>query len=437
MTTTTHEATTDSGTTGDVKAEVTAWLERNWDPDLTVAEWWERLADSGWAVPTWPVEWHGRGLSRSDGLTVHEAITEFGALASSGGLGTILAAPTIIVHGTDEQRRRYLRATAAGQVGWCQLFSEPSAGSDLAGLNTRAELDGDEWVVNGQKVWTSAGQWADLGILLARTDPNVPKHQGITYFVCNMHQPGVDIRPLRELTGRAIFNEVFLTDVRVPADAAIGGINNGWAVANTTLMFERSGIGAGTVAGVAALPGSLAGDLDQRAGDYVNAPQRLAGGAVVMTVDNLAALARTRGTLDATVRQDLAQLHSMKEIARFMDLRQQALAATGRDIPGIGNLGKLSMSRILRFTRDLSGRILGPYATLHAYNATERDALDAATHTPGYGAITESLLFSAAPPIYGGTDEIQHNILGERVLGLPKEPGPDRTTPFRDLPKNG
>ena len=316
--------TTDATAT-DVTAEVTAWLEQNWDPDLTVREWWERLADSGWAVPTWPVEWHGRGLSRSDGLRALQAIAAFGALGPPGGLGTLLAGPTITVHGTDEQRTRYLRDIVTGKVAWCQLFSEPSAGSDLAGLNTRAELDGDEWVVNGQKVWTSGGQWADLGMLLARTDPNVPKHQGITYFACDMHQPGVDIRPLKELTGRAMFNEVFLTDVRVPADAAIGGVNNGWAVANTTLMFERSGLGAGGGgAGGGALPGTVAGDLDQRAGDFVSGRDRLAGGTTGMTVANLAALARTRGTLDASVRQDLARLHSMNEIARFTNLRQRA-----------------------------------------------------------------------------------------------------------------
>jgi len=255
-------ATTDAVAADDVTAEVTAWLEENWDPDLTVEEWWDRLGRSGWAVPTWPVEWYGKGLSRSEGVRVMQTISAFGALGAPGGLGTLLAGPTIAVHGTEDQKERYLLDIATGKKAWCQLFSEPGAGSDLAGLNTRAELDGDEWVVNGQKVWTSGGHWSDLGILLARTDPDVPKHQGITYFALDMHQPGVEIRPLRELTGRAMFNEVFLTDVRVPDDAAIGGINNGWAVANTTLMFERSGLGAGGGGGsVAALPGTVGGDL--------------------------------------------------------------------------------------------------------------------------------------------------------------------------------
>ena len=211
---------------------------------------------------------------------------------------------------------RYLLDIVTGQA-WpgasCSASRAP--GSDLAGLNTRAELDGDEWVVNGQKVWTSGGHWSDLGMLLARTDPDVPKHQGITYFAVDMHQPGVEIRPLRELTGRAMFNEVFLTDVRVPNDAAIGGVNNGWAVANTTLMFERSGLGAGGGGGsVAALPGTVGGDLARRAGDFSRAATSPSGGGggSPTSVQNLAALARANGTIDdAEVRQAArAALHA-------------------------------------------------------------------------------------------------------------------------------
>jgi alkylation response protein AidB-like acyl-CoA dehydrogenase len=432
--------TTTTDTTADVTAEVIAWLEQNWDPDLTVAEWWDRLGRSGWATPTWPVEWHGRGLSRSEGVRVQQAITAFGALGAPGGLGTLLAGPTITVHGTDEQRQRYLLDIVTGRIAWCQLFSEPGAGSDLAGLNTRAEKDGDEWIVNGQKVWTSGGHWSDLGMLLARTDPDVPKHQGITYFAVDMHQPGVEIRPLRELTGRAMFNEVFLTDVRVPDDAAIGGINNGWAVANTTLMFERSGLGAGGGGGgVSALPGTVGGDLERRAGDFVRTRDPSdAGNTTSTSVQSLSALARANGAIDAAnVRQDLARLYSMNEIARYTNLRQRALAQSGREIPGLGNIAKLSMSRILRLSRDLSGQILGPYATLHAYDAESAEALTAATQGAANPGITESILFSQAPQIYGGTDEIQHNILGERVLGLSKEPSADKGKPFRELPKNG
>jgi alkylation response protein AidB-like acyl-CoA dehydrogenase len=179
-------------------------------------------------------------------MRVSREIAAFGALGPPGGLGLLLAAPTIATHGTQEQIDLYVRDIVTGQQGWCQLFSEPGAGSDLAGLTTRAMKDGDEFVINGQKVWTSLGQFADLGMLLARTDPEVPKHQGITWMVLDMHQAGVDIRPLREMSGNAMFNEVFITDAHVPASAVIGDVNNGWAVANTTLAFERSGLGAGT-----------------------------------------------------------------------------------------------------------------------------------------------------------------------------------------------
>src|SRR3954465_8865799 len=181
----------------DVTSEVKAWLDENWDPGLAVGEWWERLGLSGWGAPTWPEEWYGKGLGRSDAALVQRAISEAGALGAPGGLGLMLAGPTIIAHGTDEQKERYVRDIVTGKKAWCQLFSEPGAGSDLAGLTTRAVRDGEEWIVNGQKVWTSGGQIADMGMLLARTNAEVPKHQGITWFALDMHQPGVEIRPLR------------------------------------------------------------------------------------------------------------------------------------------------------------------------------------------------------------------------------------------------
>ena len=204
-------------------------------------------------------------------MLVQQAIADHGALGAPGGLGLLLAAPTIAMHGTPEQIEEYVRPIVTGQRAWCQLFSEPGAGSDLAGLQCKAEQDGDEWIVNGQKVWTSGGHVADMGMLIARTNPNVPKHQGITYFAIDMHQPGIDVRPLKEMTGRAMFNEVFLTDARVGDEAMIGGKNNGWAVANSTLMFERAGLGSGggNSAASAATPGTVAGDLGKRVGDFV------------------------------------------------------------------------------------------------------------------------------------------------------------------------
>ena len=252
--------------------ELRAWLAANWNPDLSVGEWWERLGLAGWAAPSLPEDAYGRGLSRTDAIAASQIIADSGALGAPAGLGLLLAAPTIVAHGTRAQIDRHVRAIVTGQQGWCQLFSEPAAGSDLAGLQTRAVEDGDEWIVNGQKVWTSGGQYADMGMLLARTDPDVPKHQGITWFAFDMHQPGVEVRPLREMTGQALFNEVFLTDARVAADAVIGAVNGGWAVANTTLAAERAGLGSGAGgAGATAIPGTVAGNLERRAGDVVDA----------------------------------------------------------------------------------------------------------------------------------------------------------------------
>jgi alkylation response protein AidB-like acyl-CoA dehydrogenase len=449
--TTTEPGTSRSGATADDTidpvAAVEDWLEGSWDPDLTVAEWWERLGLAGWSAPTLPIESYGRGLSRSDAVAVGRAIQNFGALGAPAGLGLLLAAPTIATHGTRDQIDRYVRDIVTGQTAWCQLFSEPGAGSDLAGLTTRAERDGDEWIVNGQKVWTSLGHMADLGMLIARTDPHAPKHQGITYFAIDMHQDGMDVRPLRDLTGRAMFNEVFMTDARVEDAAIIGGTNNGWAVANTTLMFERAGLGAGgSGGGSMASPGQIAGDLGKRAGDFTGG-----GGARRRSADptpeasssrrgNMyVELARSKGKLeDPVVRQQLAKLHTLNEIAKYNNLRSKAARAAGQpDIPGLPNIAKLSMSDILRLQRDLGLGLLGPMGTLHAYTNEQREQLTAATGDPFTGMFTEGALFAQGPPIYGGTDQIQHNIIGERVLGLPKEPNQDKVLPFKDLPKNG
>ncbi|MEY2422465.1 MAG: hypothetical protein QOI95_2532 [Acidimicrobiaceae bacterium] len=432
-------------TTTDIIDELTAWLEANWDPDLTCAEWWERLGLSGWASPSLPENAYGKGLSRNDAVRVQNEIARFGALGAPAGLGLLLAAPTIATHGTQEQIDHYVKDIVTGQQAWCQLFSEPGAGSDLAGLTTRAERDGDEYIVNGQKVWTSAGQIADLGMLLARTNFDAPKHQGITWFAMDMHQPGVEVRPLRELTGRAMFNEVFMSDARVPADAVIGDLNTGWAAANTTLANERAGLGSGGGDGGygAAMPGTIAGFLAKRAGDF--APKSDAGRAAASSgrggrgnsATMLIDLAKGNGMIDdPSLRQGLMKLYTLAEIGRINGLRVKAEKEAGRDIPGMGNISKLSMSDIMRFTRDLGLRIVGPAGMLHAYNPGDRKVLDEATGNPFLGMVTEMALFAQAPPIYGGTDQVQRNIIGERVLGLPKEPNDDRTRPFSELPKN-
>ena len=431
----------------DVVAEVNAWLQDNWDPDLTVAEWWERLGLSGWAAPGLPTNAYGKGLNRNDSVAAQNAIAEFGALGAPGGLGLLLAAPTIAAHGTQEQIDLYVRDIVTGQKAWCQLFSEPGAGSDLAGLQSRAIKDGDEWIVTGQKVWTSAGQVADLGMLIARTDGDVPKHQGITYFAMDMHQAGkVEIRPLVEMTGHAMFNEVFMEEAVVPDSALIGGLNNGWAVANTTLMNERAGLGSGGghAAAGAATPGTVVKDLDKRAGDFVSSgggkPKRSssAGGMFGASYKLLVDMAKGNGKLaDPTVRQDLMRLHTLNELGRFNNLRAKAAKAAGLpDIPGLPNISKLSMSEIVRQQRDIGLRIIGPYGTLHGYKGDQQAKLNDATGNPFNGMVTGMALFAQAPPIYGGTDQVQRNIIGERVLGLPKEANSDKTAAFKDLPKN-
>jgi alkylation response protein AidB-like acyl-CoA dehydrogenase len=459
-------------------SELRAWLGNNWDPDLTVGQWWELLGLAGWSSPGLPENAYGRSVARADAVLVSQEISKFGALGAPAGLGLLLAAPTIAVHGTQEQIDLYVRDIVTGKKAWCQLFSEPQAGSDLAGLQTKAVRDGDEWIINGQKVWTSGGQYADLGMLLARTDPDVPKHAGISYFAFEMGQDGVDVRPLREMTGHALFNEVFLTDARVADSALIGGVNNGWAAANTTLMNERAGLGSGggnAAGGDSAPPGTALGALDRRAGDFVEGgsgssrrrsgsgngngktgnrkakaeqgakgegSDEESGASGVFSVMRggpglLIRMAQKQGSSkDAGIRQDLARLYTLSELGRFNGLRLKAVKENGGDIPGMPNISKLSMSQIVRLTRDLGLQIAGPAGTLHAYDADDKASLAQATGNPFAGGITEMALFAQAPSIYGGTDQVQRNIIGERVLGLPKEPNNDRVTPFSQLPKN-
>ena len=429
----------------DVLDQLRDWLRENWDPDLTVAQWWERLGVDGWAAPGLPANAYGRGLSRNDVVRVQQTIAEHGAVGAPAGLGLLLAAPTIATHGTQAQIDTFVRDIVTGQRAWCQLFSEPGAGSDLAGLTCRAERDGDQWIINGQKVWTSMGHQADLGMLIARTDPDAPKHQGITWFVIDMHQPGVEVRPLREMTGHAMFNEVFLTDAVVAGDAMIGDLGAGWAVANTTLMHERAGLGAGggSAGAPTVMPGTIAAQLDRRVGDVAPAPLATtpkaprSGGRPPSGAKQLADLARSNGRIaDPTIRQDLVRLHTLGELGRFNTLRVKAAKAAGHDLPGMANIAKLSMSDMMRLTRDLSLRIVGAAGMLHAYKPEDAGAIVAATGNPALPMVTGMALWAQAPPIYGGTDQIQRNIVGERVLGLPREPGNDRTVPFSELPRN-
>ena len=437
--------------------ELRTWLEENWDPDLTVGEWWERLGLAGWSAPMLPADSYGRGLSRGDALAVAGTIATFGALGAPAGMAIGLASPTITTHGTREQIDRLIPPAVTGRVGYCQLFSEPGAGSDLAGLTCKAVRDGDVWHVDGQKVWTSGGQYADMGMLLARTNPEAPKHQGITWFAIDMHQPGVEIRPLKEMTGHAMFNEVFLSGAEVHDDNRIGDVNNGWAAANTTLLHERSGMGArgggGAGGGLArmARAGTVAGDLDKRAGDFAP-PKRSAKTATKVPAEESASakprkrtspaqslidLAREFGKLDdPVIRQRLVQAHILGTIAQLTTERHKAVRSQGGDIPGVANFSKLLMADIVRLNRDLGMQILGARGTLHSYDGSQNDELAGFRGGRGALAVTAQALGAQALPIYGGTDQIQRNIVGERALGLPKEPGDLSKLPFNELPKN-
>ena len=240
------------------------WLDEHWDPDLTLGEWWERLGTAGWSTPTWPREWSGRGLGRAEAVQVVDALRRRGIPGGPTGVGVDMAGPTILARGDDEQRRRYVADIACGRTAWCQLFSEPGAGSDLASLQTRAVRDGDQWRVSGQKVWSTLAHHADFGMLLARTDLGVPKHRGITWFVLDMDQPGVEVRPLRQMNGKAEFNEVFFDDVIVWDRDVVGAVNAGWATTLTTLGLERAASTRNRRGGRTRWKGRLAGTASGR-----------------------------------------------------------------------------------------------------------------------------------------------------------------------------
>ena len=392
-----------------VAGEFGEWLSHNWDPALPLRTWRERLCDSGWAVPHWPEEWMGRGLPAWSEALVAACLRSHGAVGLPMGVGMSLAAPTILEHGDDALRRSFLRATVTGEFTWCQLFSEPGAGSDLAGLQARAVRDGDEWVVNGQKVWNTSAHHADYGILLARTDSSVAKHSGITYFVIPMRQPGVLVRPLAQMNHHSSFNEVFLTDARVPGDWVVGQVNSGWTVALATLAHERrfgnivSRWSLGDASGRAVEEARA--EHDEHMETYKWYPQR--AGRVDLVVPEM----QRRGLRhDAALRQEVARLLTMQRIAGWTADRARAARELGRPPGPEGSVGKLAMSEIARLAAHVHGRIAGAEGLLNGPD------------TAVGGMVAEVLVSVPGQSIAGGTDEIQRNILGERMLGLPREP---------------
>jgi alkylation response protein AidB-like acyl-CoA dehydrogenase len=367
-------------------------------------EWTQKLFDGGWICASWPTEYGGKGLSIMENVVLNEEFARAGAPLRADFFGDTLVGPTILQWGSEEQKKDFLPKILSGQISWCQGFSEPDAGSDLAGLKTRAELDGDEWVVNGQKIWTTQAQYADYIFLLARTDPQAPKHAGISYLLVPMKQEGIEVRPIVQPDGSAEFNEVFFSNARCPKDNVVGGLNNGWKVAMTTLGFER---------------GSSATTSHRR---------------FEKELDAIITSARENGRIeDPAVRQDLMRQWSKIQIMRVNGYRTLTAAVHGRKDAGVAALGatnKMFWSEAHRDTMNLAMDILGPYAQILTGKVTDVD-----DYVPGYGRrhgradypvtiMQASFFFSRSETIWGGTAEIQRNIVGERVLGLPKEPKP-------------
>ncbi|MFM7616391.1 MAG: acyl-CoA dehydrogenase family protein [Actinomycetes bacterium] len=346
-------------------------------------EWKSKEFDAGFGWITGPEEYGGAGLGRDFERAYREVAGRYSMPNQSQfGIGLGMVAPTILAHATPEVKDAYLRRMWRGDIVGCQLFSEPVAGSDLAGIQTRAVRDGDEWVITGQKVWTSGAHYSDIGEVITRTDPEKPKHRGMTMFVVDMHAPGVEVRPLRQMTGGAAFNEVFFDEVRIPDSHRLGDVDGGWTVALTTLMNERASIGGG---------GGGAGTMSMA---------RLLGLARFLEVDD-----------DPIVRQGLADIFIRGAVARYTNLRASAKIRAGQ-LPGPEmSIGKLALTENLTRTSQLLGEMLGP-----------RLAADSGEW--GTYAWSEFVLGTPGMRIAGGSDEVMRNIVGERVLGLPKEPTP-------------
>ncbi len=359
--------------------------------------------DYGLAFVHFPEGHGGLGVAPKLQALVNERLGKAGAPSAAlrNAIGFGMGAPTIVTHGTEEQKERYLRPLFTGEEVWCQLFSEPGAGSDVAGLSTRAERDGDEWIVNGQKVWTSLAHSARWGLLVARTNPDVEKHKGLTYFIIDMHQQGVEVRPLRQMTGTAEFNEVYFTNARVPDANRLGAVGAGWSTAVTTLMNERVFIGSG---------------LTPR------------GPGVMQTAF---ALWKKSDRKHPALRDRLMQLYSRAETLRLTNVRAQQQRAIGNPGPE-GSIGKLGTAELNQAISELCVDLMGPEGVLYDYPAhRERTMAASFTSDP-----RTSFLRTRANTIEGGTSEVMRNILGERVLGLPGDVRVDRDVPWKDIPRN-
>jgi alkylation response protein AidB-like acyl-CoA dehydrogenase len=384
------------------RGEVRAWLRANLPPDWAARptadvpraemydfgrRWQRSLYEAGLLGITWPKEYGGRGLTWMEELILHEELTLAKAPPPLNILGLGMAGPTIIAYGTDAQKRRYLQKILTAEEIWCQGYSEPNAGSDLAALQTRAVREGDCYVINGQKVWTSLAHIADWMMLLARTDPAAPKHKGLTYFLLDVHAPGVTVRPLRQLTGDAEFNEVFFENVRVPAESILGELDHGWEVGLTTLMYERLALGFGLQARFQmALEATL--------------------GLARRSTRNGGPAAR-----DPVLRQQLAQLVIDNAVFKYTAARAITRLLRGERPGPEASVGKIWWCERHQALQDVAQTLLGPYAQIGRGSPWAVDQ----------GVWQYTFLRSRANSIEGGTTEIQRNILAERVLGLPKD----------------
>jgi len=366
--------------------------------------------DAGLAWIHFPEGWGGMGLAPGHQRAVETMLREAGAPGpdQTQFFGLALAGPTIVSHGSDDLKARTLRRMYTGEDSWCQLFSEPGAGSDLAGLATKAVRDGDEWVVTGQKVWNTMAHLADKGMLVARTDPDQPKHKGLTYFMVDMHAPGVDVRPLRQITGEAEFNEVYLDEVRIPDADRIGDVGDGWRVSMTTLMNERTSIGGGGGGG----------------------PRPAGSGPIAEAVRIWHALPDHQRT--PAKKAQLVQLWARAEALRLTNIRAGQARKAGNPGPE-SSIAKLMLALVNKDIYAFCVDLLGPHGQVDFdYEMRRADAIGL-EGPPGSGR--KMFLRSRANSIEGGTSEIMRNILGERVLGLPGEPRVDKDLPWRDVPR--
>ena len=408
----------------DVRAEVSAWLKENWDPNLGLVEWREKLIDSGWGAPTWPVEWYGKGYSDMLGRAIDEEFDKIGAVTVARTGIRNLAAATILVHGSELHKKKFLRRILTGEDTWCQLFSEPGSGSDLAGATSRADKKGNKWIVNGQKVWTTSAHHAQYGLLLARTDWDVAKHKGLSYFILNIEQDGVEVVPLKQMNGHASFNQVFFTDAEIEPEFQVGELGEGWAIATTTLMHERRGAdGLRRWQEASDRKGRCyeeeAEEIAYQLEPYKWYPQR--AGRVDLVIERAK---ETGKNTDPAVRQEIAKLMIMAKSAEWTARRARAAQEQGQAQGPGGSIGKLTSSNVAKQAAHVHTMITGANAML-----TGEDS-------PMDGTIAEILVSFPATSIAGGTDEIQRNIISERVLKMPKETRMDADMPFRDVPRN-